>query len=257
MACSDSACRADPANLVVICPRCEKPRCRHDLNALNVVCAPCRIVMTRQKTGSYYRRCLGCSHMVQDGIQLCVSCQRVVDTYDGPSSYVSNILTFATRKYHGCAGADAAKIALVRLFAETIPEPNSGCLLWTGLVDDDGYGSMSLFNKPQRTHRVVFVLEYGSIGSLCVCHTCDTPACMNIRHLFKGTNNDNMQDKIAKGRGARGASTNVAVLTETAVRDIRTEYALGGIGYRQLARRYSVASRTIVSVVKHLTWRHV
>ena len=36
--------------------------------------------------------------------------------------------------------------------------------------------------------------------NLDICHTCDNPLCVNPAHLFEGTNQQNVDDKMAKGR---------------------------------------------------------
>jgi hypothetical protein len=83
----------------------------------------------------------------------------------------------------------------------SVPEP-SGCLLWRLSVDKDGYGHIRFRGKNDRTHRVIWKLHFGDIPKgLCVCHSCDTPACNNIQHYWLGTNAENTYDRTAKGRG--------------------------------------------------------
>lgn len=98
-----------------------------------------------------------------------------------------------------------------RLDKLSIPEPNSGCLLWMGRTDHDGYGRMDVVDSAGKrslsAHRVAFELEFGEItNGLFVLHRCDTPLCINPDHLFLGTQKENCQDTARKGRGTKSKS---------------------------------------------------
>jgi hypothetical protein len=50
-------------------------------------------------------------------------------------------------------------------------------------------------------HRVAWEKVHGPIPQgMQVLHRCDTPLCVNVEHLFLGTNADNQRDKASKGR---------------------------------------------------------
>ncbi|WP_363228101.1 HNH endonuclease signature motif containing protein [Bdellovibrio sp. ArHS] len=86
----------------------------------------------------------------------------------------------------------------------TIPEPNTGCLLWTKGVHE--YGTISVNGKTLYAHRFAFSLFNGNIPSgMLVCHKCDTPGCVNPEHLWLGTINENNADKTRKGRHPFGS----------------------------------------------------
>lgn len=57
-------------------------------------------------------------------------------------------------------------------------------------------------------HRWEWMQAYGPIpeGAL-ILHTCDVRNCINVEHLFLGTQRDNMQDMAAKGRQWQQAKT--------------------------------------------------
>lgn len=91
-----------------------------------------------------------------------------------------------------------------RLMARVVVN-SSGCWLWTGYCIPQGYGRLSVNNKPTLAHRAMYKLHKGDIPSdLQVLHKCDVRNCLNPDHLFLGTVQDNMADKVAKGRQVRG-----------------------------------------------------
>ncbi len=80
-------------------------------------------------------------------------------------------------------------------------EPNTGCWLWPGQVNSGGYGITIWEGKQRLAHRISYEYHIGPIpDGLYVCHKCDVPSCINPGHFFVGTQVDNMQDMIAKGR---------------------------------------------------------
>jgi hypothetical protein len=80
------------------------------------------------------------------------------------------------------------------------------CWLWTGGLLGGGYGSMSKITPERKqtigAHIVSWFLHTGAWPDkgMFVLHSCDRPACVNPRHLWLGTQFDNMQDCARKGR---------------------------------------------------------
>jgi hypothetical protein len=157
----------------------------------------------------------------------------------------------------------ARSIPVAERFEQHIgPVTESGCILWTGPTDPDGYGSfkVTIDNKRKhvRAHRVAYERVNGPIPcGQCVCHKCDTPLCINPEHMFLGTDTDNMADKTSKGRQARGASVGLAKMTEELVVELRRRYAMGGISILDLAREFGITQNPAWMAIKRKTWKHI
>ena len=91
-----------------------------------------------------------------------------------------------------------------------------------------------------------------------VCHTCDTPPCVNPEHLFLGTQKDNILDAVRKGRMDRlnkikGSKHYRAKLTEVQVKAILKDTRL----HRKIAEDYNIDKSQISRIKRGKTWKHV
>ena len=86
-----------------------------------------------------------------------------------------------------------------------IPEPNSGCWIWLGAVAGRDDRPRFRENGIQVYASYTSWRQYkGEVpAGLQILHRCDNPLCVNPDHLFLGTQQDNVQDMVAKGRHAK------------------------------------------------------
>lgn len=90
----------------------------------------------------------------------------------------------------------------------TIPVTESGCWLFVQHINANGYGMVGVNRKMRHAHRVSYEISRGPIpAGLVVCHSCDVRSCVNPAHLFVGTESDNQQDCLKKGRQAQARKT--------------------------------------------------
>lgn len=126
------------------------------------------------------------------------------------------------------------------------------CWNWKGVIDSYGYGTLG---GNGTVHRISWKLHFGEIPEgLHVLHTCDNRTCVNSNHLFLGTNDDNVKDKVAKKRHYKGEDCHFSKLTQEMVREIREKYA-NGVKITFLAKEFNVSTEQIRVIVSNESWK--
>ena len=121
------------------------------------------------------------------------------------------------------------------------------CWNWTASRNHRGYGKFSVGYRTVGAHRVSWELANGPIPEgedyhgTCVLHKCDNPSCVNPNHLFLGTIQDNIQDRVAKGRSSTGDDHYRNKITSKRVSHLRKLLAEGKLSQRQLAKMFGIS----------------
>jgi hypothetical protein len=145
-------------------------------------------------------------------------------------------------------------------FQKQIKQLETGCIVWTGGKNGNGYGVFRFNRKVWLTHRLAWFLKNGSIkDKLNILHKCDNPSCLNLDHLFVGTHRQNMEDRNQKGRQTRGEDVHSAKLTEHEVKTIRLLFSTIDIPYLhlKLAKLFKIKASTIYFITGRKRWKHV
>lgn len=111
------------------------------------------------------------------------------------------------------------------------------CWEWNG-SRTRGYGYFTIRKKATRAHRLSFFLEHGHWPQPECLHSCDNPACQNPRHLWEGTQLDNIRDACQKGRIHRTRAISDTEKTEFA--QLLHEWR-GTKSYAEAAKHFGVS----------------
>lgn len=128
---------------------------------------------------------------------------------------------------------------------------------WNWLYGKTGrpYGALVYKGKVVMTHRLSYQFQYPDedISNKVICHKCDNTICCNPEHLFAGTQKDNIQDRISKGRSnyARGENNGATKLTNDQVNQIRFRYKSEKISQSKLSSEYGVGQDQISRIVNN------
>lgn len=141
------------------------------------------------------------------------------------------------------------------------------CHLWTGKhIRRYGYVHIpqgyDIRPGAYGMHRFRYQMIYGTIPKVSenkmdsvVCHTCDEPRCVNIHHLFVGTQRDNIYDMLRKQRHAPqyGSYNGNSRLREEDVRAIYTLHKRG-ISAKVIAHLFSITGEHTRLILRGIKW---
>lgn len=153
-------------------------------------------------------------------------------------------------------------------FWEYVDRRSDGeCWPWTGrLIKKDNRGTLYVLGKNVTAPRVSLIV-HGKVPPSdrhFACHSCDNPNCVNPRHLWWGTNSQNIQDAANKRRlfsqskryTTKGSAHGNAKISEGIARAIIADRG-NGMSIRKIAAKYGLTYNPVWMIVNRRAWKHV
>lgn len=151
------------------------------------------------------------------------------------------------------------------------PSPEDIARFWKSVTKSDGcwicranpshiYSRLKVDGRLVLGHIVSYVIAKGQVpfGKV-VCHSCDTPKCVNPYHLESKSHSKNLEDMVSRNRHRPklGEENPHAKLNSEAVLDIRNSIINNTSGFQELADKYSTTFQCIYQVARGKSWKQV
>lgn len=82
---------------------------------------------------------------------------------------------------------------------------SGACVVWTGYLNQDGYGKLKWSGYGRYAHRVAFFLRMGRWPESELRHLCNDRSC--VLHVVEGSRSENVQDTLAAGNHPNASRT--------------------------------------------------
>lgn len=131
------------------------------------------------------------------------------------------------------------------------------CWHWTAFKNDQGYGKLSVGNRPVKATHLVLIFtgsprpEY---PNNCALHSCDTPSCCNPAHLRWGSKSENYWEAVDRGLLIQNKkSEKMGRLTAENVAGIK----LSDKSAATLSRELNIPYMTVYNVKRGCNWAYI
>lgn len=141
--------------------------------------------------------------------------------------------------------------AYERVIARSRQNLCTGCMEFYGASNEKGYGIIKIGNKSRKAHRISYEFFNGSIPEgKSVLHHCDNPCCVAKEHLYVGTNDENLMDKMSRNRSGK----KLDISTAKTVKKLLSEGIQSGA---EIARTFGITKQAIYAIKSGKNWSHV
>ena len=132
---------------------------------------------------------------------------------------------------------------------------SGSCWICTSHAIDNGYPVISINGKKRKLSRYIFEKKHGPIKKgIVIRHICDNPLCINPKHLIPGTQADNINDKVKRGRTTKGEDSPLTLLSNKKVKEMLKE-ANKSISY--LSDKYGISHKTVSNILSGKSFKHL
>src|SRR5574341_1800958 len=191
---------------------------------------------------------------------------------------ISHLLCYTKRDRSGCGSLPAphplhrrcsvaARQSIAdRFWSKVDRRGPDECWPWMTSLMTSGYGQFFTHTDDHRrtrltgSHRMAWVLSFGPIPEgQNACHRCDFKLCCNPRHLFLGTQAENLADMTAKGHRRSGVNPRRGEDHPRAKLDSATVLAIRNDPRSQtaIASAFGISQTNISQIKRHKIWKHI
>jgi hypothetical protein len=131
-----------------------------------------------------------------------------------------------------------------RFWDKVVPEPNSGCWLWTATVNSEGYGSFYWEGRMKLAHRVALGATTTLVEAMEADHQCCNTGCVNPEHLDQVTGVDNRLAAVVRRASCRAGHAYTDASTLIVTKPSGSKFRQCRICNSEAAARYKTRLRT-------------